>query len=335
MMRRVADWFMWGCGGVGGGGAAGGAPPPPPPPPRDGLVCEVCGEPWMGIRPYCPGPAPVTNINHGTTQTFEEGTCATVADAELWRREHTAAAKKEFKGYVGAALPNPSVDANISKYGIEDLRWNHASSAHRHNQEIVEAYELGLHTGYNRASNHFVEGNGQTYDIGVDPKIATTVVNDAVDSIDARYVERASTMCNCGKVKVSIDGMKTWTHLDGTPGCEPWKPYEFKMTGFVEGAEPPADAKVEFKTGEKGIGAANSDTGCVSNEEQRLREVEQGLQELRSPQQAEVQLRDHYAMAALTGLLASCDGPAWGRNTFPIGDTAYEYADQMLKARSK
>jgi hypothetical protein len=44
-------------------------------------------------------------------------------------------------------------------------------------------------------------------------------------------------------------------------------------------------------------------------------------------------LRDQFAMAALQGMLASCDGPAWGRNAFPVADTAYAYADQMMKAR--
>src|ERR1700722_3451885 len=44
-------------------------------------------------------------------------------------------------------------------------------------------------------------------------------------------------------------------------------------------------------------------------------------------------LRDRFAMAALTGLLASCDGPAWGVNIVPFGETCYAYADQMLESR--
>lgn len=44
-------------------------------------------------------------------------------------------------------------------------------------------------------------------------------------------------------------------------------------------------------------------------------------------------LRDMFAAAALQGLLASCDGPAWGINSFPVAVTAYAYADQMMKAR--
>lgn len=44
-------------------------------------------------------------------------------------------------------------------------------------------------------------------------------------------------------------------------------------------------------------------------------------------------LRDMFAAAALQGLLASCNGPAWGNHMIPIADTAYAYADQMMKAR--
>lgn len=50
---------------------------------------------------------------------------------------------------------------------------------------------------------------------------------------------------------------------------------------------------------------------------------------------SQVSLRDRFAMAAMQGILASCDGPAWGMNAFPVADTAYAYADQMMKAREK
>lgn len=50
---------------------------------------------------------------------------------------------------------------------------------------------------------------------------------------------------------------------------------------------------------------------------------------------SQVSLRDRFAMTAMQGLLSSCDGPAWGRNAFPVADTAYAYADQMMKARDK
>lgn len=171
-------------------------------------VCEVCGEPWMGIRPYCPGPAPATNINHAATMNI-----------------------------------NQPLDSD---------------------------------------------------------KLARAVWEDG-KATSAPY----------------FFGSK-----EKTP-----------MTS--EGIE------ISLQFGEQGTGAANPETGCVSNEEQRLREVERCLANDASrrkkigEQQAAIQLRDQFAMAALTGLLASCDGPAWGRNKFPLGDTAYEYADQMLKAREK
>lgn len=46
-------------------------------------------------------------------------------------------------------------------------------------------------------------------------------------------------------------------------------------------------------------------------------------------------LRDQFAMAALQGLLASCDGPAWGNQMFPVAESAYAYADQMIAERNK
>lgn len=46
-------------------------------------------------------------------------------------------------------------------------------------------------------------------------------------------------------------------------------------------------------------------------------------------------LRDQFAMAAMQGILASCHGPAWGKDVFPIGESAYAYADLMMEARGK
>lgn len=46
-------------------------------------------------------------------------------------------------------------------------------------------------------------------------------------------------------------------------------------------------------------------------------------------------LRDQFAMAAMQGILASCQGPAWGKDVFPIGESAYAYADLMMEARGK
>jgi hypothetical protein len=44
-------------------------------------------------------------------------------------------------------------------------------------------------------------------------------------------------------------------------------------------------------------------------------------------------MRDQFAMAAMQGMLASCHGPAWGKDVFPLADSAYAYADQMMEAR--
>lgn len=49
----------------------------------------------------------------------------------------------------------------------------------------------------------------------------------------------------------------------------------------------------------------------------------------------QIVLRDQFAMAALQGLLASCDGPAWGKDVFPLAGSAYAYADQMMAERNK
>lgn len=104
--------------------------------------------------------------------------------------------------------------------------------------------------------------------------------------------------------------------------------------------------------GEKGV---NTETGCISNEELERRErkygrsgmSEESIQKIRDIDEknfgqkiqftphTEPTLRDSFAMAALTGLLASCDGPAWGRESFPLGETCYAYADQLLEARKK
>lgn len=46
-------------------------------------------------------------------------------------------------------------------------------------------------------------------------------------------------------------------------------------------------------------------------------------------------LRDQFAMAAMQGMLAACNGPAWGINMFPLAESAYKYADAMLKARKE
>ena|ERR1700735_5745915 len=46
-------------------------------------------------------------------------------------------------------------------------------------------------------------------------------------------------------------------------------------------------------------------------------------------------LRDQFAMAAIQGMLASCHGPAWGKDVFPVGESAYVYADQIMEARKK
>ena len=48
-----------------------------------------------------------------------------------------------------------------------------------------------------------------------------------------------------------------------------------------------------------------------------------------------ITIRDRFAMAALAGMLAACNGPAWGRDVFPLASSAYEYADQMMEARAK
>lgn len=48
----------------------------------------------------------------------------------------------------------------------------------------------------------------------------------------------------------------------------------------------------------------------------------------------EIPLRDQLAMAAMQGILSACHGPAWGKDVFPLAESAYEYADQMLKVRA-
>lgn len=98
----------------------------------------------------------------------------------------------------------------------------------------------------------------------------------------------------------------------------------------------------------------NPETGCISNEELEHRQrkygrpvmSEESIQKLRNIDEKSMSmklaftpfvetLRDRFAMAALTGLLASCSGPAWGVNEFPLGDQCYAYADQLLEARKK
>lgn len=46
-------------------------------------------------------------------------------------------------------------------------------------------------------------------------------------------------------------------------------------------------------------------------------------------------LRDHFASAALTGLLANDEGAHELRSHKKVASEAYRYADEMLKARKK
>lgn len=72
----------------------------------------------------------------------------------------------------------------------------------------------------------------------------------------------------------------------------------------------------------------------IANDEGiRLAQVETELKRLGYDKVAS--LRDEFAMAAMQGMLASCNGPAWGNSMFPLAESAYKYADQMMEARKQ